>query len=299
MDQTTDSVKEPLNPGAHTTSYVKGYETGSDVQGAIPSDKEIPYQAYGDDIECGNDAAIAQAIADDIERGDASTVAQSPAFSQDKLDAIHRQGFIRKVYGILSFQLLLTTGISALFMLYQPVLVWVLTNTWMYWVTLALSLVVLCALFCNKDKYPTNFYLLIAFTLCMSYGVGLICAAYQASGKGMIVLEALGLTLTVFLVLTLFTMQSKWDFSFMAAGLYCCLCILMIWGIVVAIWHVGEFMYAVFGAILFSLYIIFDTWLITKKLSYDDYILGAINLYLDIINLFLFILQLLGGGGGD
>ena len=34
-------------------------------------------------------------------------------------------------------------------------------------------------------------------------------------------------------------------------------------------------------------------------LPYDDYVVGAINLYLDFINLFLFILQLLTGGRRD
>ena len=53
--------------------------------------------------------------------------------------------------------------------------------------------------------------------------------------------------------------------------------------------------YALVGSVIFSLYIVFDTWLITKTLSYDEYILGAINLYLDLINLFLFILRLLTG----
>eukprot|EP00640_Fibrocapsa_japonica_P002609 CAMPEP_0113933662 /NCGR_PEP_ID=MMETSP1339-20121228/909_1 /TAXON_ID=94617 /ORGANISM="Fibrocapsa japonica" /LENGTH=251 /DNA_ID=CAMNT_0000935065 /DNA_START=43 /DNA_END=798 /DNA_ORIENTATION=+ /assembly_acc=CAM_ASM_000762 len=231
-------------------------------------DKQTPYQ----DLEAGK---------------------PSDESSQERMEAVLRKGFIRKVYGILSFQLFLTTALSALFMLYQPALHWVLTNTWMYWVTLVLSFVLLFALFCFKDKHPTNMYLLTAWTACMSYGVGLICAAYQATGQGKIVLEAVGLTLTVFLGLTVFTMQSKWDFSFLGAGLYCCLWILIVWGFVAAIFHVGEFMYAVFGAIIFSLYIVFDTWLITKKLGYDDYILAAVNLYLDIINLFLFILQIL------
>ena len=34
-------------------------------------------------------------------------------------------------------------------------------------------------------------------------------------------------------------------------------------------------------------------------LSFDDYVLGAVNLYLDFLNLFLFILQLLSGGRRD
>ena len=42
--------------------------------------------------------------------------------------------------------------------------------------------------------------------------------------------------------------------------------------------------------LLFSLFIIYDTWLILNKFGPDDYIMASIQLYLDIINLFLYIL---------
>ena len=58
-------------------------------------------------------------------------------------------------------------------------------------------------------------------------------------------------------------------------------------------------MYALIGALIFSLFVVYDTWVITKTLSYDEYVLGAINLYLDFINLFLMILRLLTGGSRE
>ena len=51
--------------------------------------------------------------------------------------------------------------------------------------------------------------------------------------------------------------------------------------------------YSLFGALLFSGFIIFDTWQITERFGYDDHILASITLYLDILNLFLYILQFL------
>ena len=51
---------------------------------------------------------------------------------------------------------------------------------------------------------------------------------------------------------------------------------------------------SVAGAIVFSLFIVFDTHMMMHKLSPEEYILAAINLYLDILNLFLHILRLLG-----
>ena len=52
-----------------------------------------------------------------------------------------------------------------------------------------------------------------------------------------------------------------------------------------------------FGVLLYSIYLIYDTQLIIgnkeNRLDYDDYILGALMLYLDIINLFIYLLQIL------
>ena len=41
-------------------------------------------------------------------------------------------------------------------------------------------------------------------------------------------------------------------------------------------------------------FIIFDTWKIANILGPDDYIIACIELYLDIVNLFLYILSILG-----
>ncbi len=55
------------------------------------------------------------------------------------------------------------------------------------------------------------------------------------------------------------------------------------------------------GVILFSFYLIYDTQLIiggkTYQLTIDDYVYGALALYLDVVNMFVFILMILGGTG--
>ena len=59
--------------------------------------------------------------------------------------------------------------------------------------------------------------------------------------------------------------------------------------------------YSVGGAVLFSFYIIYDTQLLiggnNRRIQYttDDFALASINLYLDVVNLFLFLLDLIGG----
>ena len=61
-------------------------------------------------------------------------------------------------------------------------------------------------------------------------------------------------------------------------------------------------LYSCIGATIFSLYIVYDTQLIVggerraSSFCQDDIVLAATSLYLDVINLFLFILDLMSGG---
>ena len=58
------------------------------------------------------------------------------------------------------------------------------------------------------------------------------------------------------------------------------------------------------GALVFSLYIVYDTQLMMGgkhkySLSPEEYVFAALSLYLDIINLFLYILMIIGAARGD
>merc|ERR1712167_445876 len=106
-----------------------------------------------------------------------------------------------------------------------------------------------------------------------AYTVGVACAGYAAHGQEVVVLEALGMTAGIFCVLTLFTFKSGVDFGFMGPALGAGLCMLLCYSISATIfgWHTG-FMYAAFGAALFSGYIVYDTWRLSTVYGYDDYI---------------------------
>ena len=56
-------------------------------------------------------------------------------------------------------------------------------------------------------------------------------------------------------------------------------------GIFVPFSRTVDLVYAAGGCLIFSGYIVYDTYVINKKLSPDEYIMGAISLYLDFINL--------------
>ena len=60
-----------------------------------------------------------------------------------------------------------------------------------------------------------------------------------------------------------------------------------------------ETILTIFGAFVFGAYIIYDTHVIMKHLSAEEYIVAVINLYLDIINLFIKVLKLLNKKKGS
>eukprot|EP00984_Skeletonema_dohrnii_P029892 scaffold20854_cov126-Skeletonema_dohrnii-CCMP3373.AAC.1 len=204
-----------------------------------------------------------------------------------------RRMFIRKVYSILAIQLIGTFIVGAFMTLHQPTHVYVLTHAWPVTVSCILSIVLIFALMGFKDKSPHNMYLLAAFTFVEAFMVGTVTTAYAEENVG-IVLEAVFLTGAIFIGLTVFTFQSKIDFSFLGAFLSMGLGAMILWGFFAMIFGAGTgYVYALLGCILFSGYILFDTWLIMDQLNPHEYVMAAIMLYLDIINLFLYLLQLL------
>jgi len=80
-----------------------------------------------------------------------------------------------------------------------------------------------------------------------------------------------------------------------------CEFVLFGFGIVAMIFRtkIMQIVYGAIGAGIFSMYLVFDTQLMLGgkhkySISPEDYITASLNLYIDIINLFLMILRLTG-----
>ena len=213
-------------------------------------------------------------------------------------DQMVRAGFIKKVYSILSLQLLLTTAMGATFMFVESAQQFALSSPGVLTTSYMLPFGFLIALHCYKGRHPLNMILLGGFTLCMSYTVGVVCAVYQASGQGIIVLQALLLTAAVFLSLTTYVHVTKKDFSWMGGALFAGLMILIVWSFMSMLFGatfggVGHTVFALIGALLFCGFILYDTSNLLHLYGPDDYVEASIALYLDIINLFLSLLEIL------
>lgn len=208
-----------------------------------------------------------------------------------------RWAFIRKIYSILTIQILLTIAIAAIVVTYRPIAVFFTTTgagLGLYIFLIFLPLIVLCPLSYYYQSHPVNYLLLGVFTIGLSFAVGLTCAF--TSGK--IILESAILTGVVVVSLTLYTfwaVKRGHDFNFLGPFLFGAVMILLLFGLIQLFFPMGKIsntIYGALGAIIFCGYIIYDTDNLIKRYSYDEYIWAAVALYLDIINLFMSLLTL-------
>ncbi|CAO1410020.1 unnamed protein product [Diamesa hyperborea] len=210
-----------------------------------------------------------------------------------------RSGFIRRVYSILTIQLLVTLGFVALLCLHGPSQQFVARNSWLMMVAMVSTIVIICAIACcetARRTSPTNMILLSAFTICESFLVGVVSSTYKRNE----VLLAIGLTTLIVLALTAFAFQTSIDFT-MCGGFMCVLMVLLVGAGIVGIFWRNEFFHflmACGGALIFSMYIVYDTQMMMGgshkySISPEEYVFAALNLYLDIINLFLYLLKII------
>jgi FtsH-binding integral membrane protein len=203
-----------------------------------------------------------------------------------------RNAFVLKVYSILSVQLLGTILMSATFMFNDSIKEWVQSTMWPFYTSAFGSIVVLFFLYSKSESFPTNFYLLALWTAMESYTVGVVVTFFDR----VVVLQALIVTFGLFVGLTLFAVQSKYDFSSWAPVLLSLLLLFVGFSFIqlfLPFSSDGELVTGIIGSILFSGFILMDTHLLFNRLSPDEYITASVALYLDLINLFLQLLRIL------
>ena len=154
--------------------------------------------------------------------------------------------------------------------------------------------------------------LLLAFTVGESIAVGFISSVY-AYGTVMKAMITTGMATLGVTLYTIIQKNPKYDLSqwgralsgiglaFLLLGL---LHILELFGVIpIGLLPYSETLYSIVGAGLFSLYLAHHTRLIVSgtsakyQMNEKDYILGAMSVYGDIINIFLYILRVLGEDG--
>jgi FtsH-binding integral membrane protein len=229
---------------------------------------------------------------------------QQKVEEEQTINYMIRRGFIIKTYGILISQLAITCVFICIS--FAKSVKDYLTSPNFYssgffiaFISIfVIVTIVVCVMFsCFTDtarKFPINYILLLGFTLSMSFYCLVFCSFFETSD----VIAAGLLTIAATVGLTVYAIRTKEDFTFCGGFLFSFVFLLVFSGCFY-FWVGLTALWLLLGIMVYSLYIVYDTQLIMGQLglkyNIDDYCLAALNLYIDIIYLFLKILQLIGG----
>lgn len=153
---------------------------------------------------------------------------------------------------------------------------------------------------CFGKSYPANYIHLFVFTFCQSYMLGGFTSNFQSHN---VITATLG-TALVTVALTLYAMTSKTEievFLGLIWVLYMAVFPLMLIGLFLGV-AFAYVIYCSIGVSIYSVFLIVDTKMICDSnksmggfdIDYDDHILCALQLYLDIVMVFVYLLRLLG-----
>ncbi len=226
---------------------------------------------------------------------------QEPLAEDVPIGSLHvkaQMGFIRKVYGILLVQL----GFAALWMIFvlnnRTMLRYVQRQEWLGIIFGITTIVGTLALACSRTlarSVPINYGILGVVTFCTAWTTSYLTTFFDTE----IVAQAALLTGATVAGLTYYAWNSEGRFNYWKASFYTSIAILAV--------QLGSLFFfrpdaaSVILSLLFAasscLSIIFQTEAIIGKkdvkYSKDDYILAAMNLYIEIGQLFIEILKLL------
>lgn len=213
-----------------------------------------------------------------------------------------RMGFIRKVFGILTLQLAVTFGIVCLFVLHEGVKTFVQENPGVFYAAWVTTLVMMVLLICFDDvrrEFPKNYIFLAIFTLSEAYLIGTVSSYYDTTTLLMIIV----FTMTITGCSASYACQTKYDWTKYGSLLFCGIILLILVGLAAAILpdRGPQIAYGALGTCLFAGFIIYDVQTVVggqhRKYSIgpDEYVFAALNIYLDVINLFILMLVLIGG----
>lgn len=217
------------------------------------------------------------------------------ARQEERVEKIDIATFIKKTYQLFAASLMAATTGAYLGMELAPSIA-----TW-YWGLVILEFAFLFGVYFTKSKPGINLVMLFAFTFLTGITLTpLLSVILGLPGGASIVTNALLLTGVAFGGISLFAINTKKDFTFIGKFLFIAL-IIMIVAALINIFlgsPVLQLAIAGAGALLFSAFILFDTQNIIRG-NFATPVEAAIALYLDVLNLFISLLQILGIFGNE
>ena len=210
-----------------------------------------------------------------------------------------RATLVRRTYGLV-FVSVIVTALGVAFARTQPALMQAVIEHPI--ITMIAMFAPLWMAMRARHSYPRNLILVLLFTFIEGLFIAPFLTLAERQSPG-IVGQAGILTLSTFGVLSLYALISKRDFSAWGSFFFVGLWVLIATSLLNIFFPtaLGTLWIAAGTVLVFSGLLVFDTWRIVRSGAYgpDDYVPAAVNIYLDLLNLFLAILSLLGGRRRD
>lgn len=207
-----------------------------------------------------------------------------------------RATLVRRTYGLV-FVSVIVTALGVAFARTQPALMQAVIEHPI--ITMLAMFAPLWMAMRARHSYPRNLILVLLFTFIEGLFIAPFLTLAERQSPG-IVGQAGILTLSTFGVLSLYALISKRDFSAWGSFFFVGLWVLIATSLLNIFFPtaLGTLWIAAGTVLVFSGLLVFDTWRIVRSGAYgpDDYVPAAVNIYLDLLNLFLAIVSLLGGG---
>ena len=213
------------------------------------------------------------------------TRGMTPAASVSTTD---RLIFIKKVYSLLAMSM--GTAAVGAYLGSGPLLLLAAPNMMLFFI-LQFALIIFASFASRRPGL--NMVALFSFTTVSGLTLGPLL--YQVGPS--IAAEAFALTAITFAGLSLYVVYSKKDFSFMSGFLMTGLIVIIIGGLLNMFFIQSGMMHFVMSGasvLLFSGFILYDTSNILRYYGTDEYVSATLALYLDILNLFIALLSILG-----
>lgn len=204
-----------------------------------------------------------------------------------------RATLVRRTYSLV-FVSVLVTVFGASFGLSQPALMQMVAQH--PWLTMIGVFAPLFLATRTRQQFPANIGFVLLFTFVEGVWISPLLYVYGRTQPGLIS-QAAVLTLGAFGILTVYAFVSRRDFSawgsFFAVGLW-----VLIATMVINLFfrnQTASLWLASATVLVFSGLLVFDTWRLRNVYGPDDYVMAAVQIYLDLLNMFLAVLRLLGG----
>ena len=162
-------------------------------------------------------------------------------------------------------------------------------------------LVLFFGLSMTRGKPGLNLAMLFIFTFLTGVSLVPLLASLIGMGNGAVIGNAFLMTAVLFGALSLFAINSKSDYSSWGKPLFITLIVMIIASLVNYFLLQSPMMHIIITAgilLLFSIFTIYDTQNIANG-AYDSPVDAAVSLYIDFLNMFTALLQLLGIFGSD